>query len=133
MKYFKEIDGKLVEPPKNYRKNDGSVIINYNLNEEQLIQDGYRQYTDEEIQRYNQNNEEKTPMIQSMSFSKLKVKEKLMEMEIWETLKASLTENEYEDLLLAKDLAFDNPTFVKFYNQLKEQIENIDDILMQCI
>lgn len=133
MKYFKEIDGKLVEPPKNYRKNDGSVIINYNLNKEQLIQDGYRQYTDEEIQRYNQNNEEKTPMIQSMSFSKLKVKEKLMEMEIWETLKASLTENEYEDLLLAKDLAFDNPTFVKFYNQLKEQIENIDDILMQCI
>ena len=131
MKYYKEINGKLVEPPKNLRKPDGSYIINYNLNEEQLIKDGYLQYTDTQVQVIN--NEEETLNVQNMTFSKLKVKEKLVEIGIWETLKESLTENEYEDLLLAKDLAFDNPTFIKFYIQLKDQIENIDDILMTCI
>ena len=79
------------------------------------------------------NNESEIESIENKSFSKLKVKEKLVELGIWETLKNSLSESEYEDLLLAKDLAFDNVTFVKFYNQLKEQIPNIDAILMECI
>lgn len=136
MKYYKVVNGELVKPPKNYRKKDGSVIINYDLNTEQLIKDGYREFADEEVQFYynNQNNNEvELESIENKSFSKLKVKEKLVELGIWEILKNSLTETEYEDLLLAKDLAFDNPTFVKFYNQLKEQIPNIDAILMECI
>lgn len=135
MEYYKIIDGKLVKPPKNYKRMDGSVIINYNLNINQLIKDGYRPFTDEEIQSFKNENDENTEIdsIENKSFSKLKVKEKLVELGIWETLKSSLTETEYEDLLLAKDLAFDNQTFVKFYNQLKEQIQNIDAILMECV
>ena len=136
MEYYKVIDGKLVKAPKNLKRDDGSVIINYNLNVDQLIKDGYRTMSNEEIQFfYNEqnNNEPEIDSIENKSFSKLKVKEKLVELGIWETLKSSLTETEYEDLLLAKDLAFDNQTFVKFYNQLKEQIPNIDMILKECI
>ena len=72
-------------------------------------------------------------MITSYRFSKLKVKEKLVELNLWSTIKNSLTEDEYEDLLLADDFAFDNELFVKFYNQLKNQLENIDEILMTCV
>lgn len=136
MNYYKIVDGKLIKPPKNYRRDDGSVIINYNLNINKLIEDGYRNFTNEELQAYydeQKNNEAENISIEDRSFSKLKVKEKLVELGIWETIKNSLSESEYEDLLLAKDLAFDNPTFVKFYNQLKDQIQNIDAILMECI
>ena len=134
--YFKIENDKLVTPPRNFKNQDGSIIINFYLNEEKLIEKGYRQFTDEEIIAFNEEHniipETSEPDIRSMSFSKLKVKEKLVELEIWDTLKSSLTDDEYEDLLLAKDLAFDNPTFVKFYDQLKIQIPNIDDILIEC-
>ncbi len=137
MSYFKEINGKLVKPPKNFKNIDGSIICNFNLNEVKLIENGYRNYTDEEVQEFLEANQEETNNesnnIQSYSFSKLKVKEKLVELNIWSSLKESLTEDEYEDLLLAKDLAFDNPIFVKFYNQLKLTIPDIDEILMDCI
>lgn len=130
MSYFKEVNGKLVSPPKNFKNQDGSIIINFNLNEEKLIEQGYRQYTDEEIQQYNA--EQEGPDITSYRFSKLKVKEKLVELNLWTTIKNSLTEDEKDDLFLANDFAFDNTTFVKFYNQLKNQIQNIDEILIQC-
>ena len=137
MSYFKEINGKLVAPPKNFKNIDGSIICNFNLNEVKLIENGYKNYTDEEVQEFLEANQEETSdesnNIQSYSFSKLKVKEKLVELNIWSSLKESLTEDEYEDLLLAKDLAFDNPIFVKFYNQLKLTIPDIDEILMECI
>ena len=137
MSYFKAINGKLVAPPKNFKNIDGSIICNFNLNEVKLIENGYRNYTDEEVQEFLEANQEETNdesnNIQSYSFSKLKVKEKLVELNIWSSLKESLTEDEYEDLLLAKDLAFDNPIFVKFYNQLKLTIPDIDEILMDCI
>lgn len=70
--------------------------------------------------------------IKSMRFSKLKVKQKLVELNLWQTLKDSMSENEYEDLMIADDFAFDNELFVKFYNTLKEQIDDIDNLLLDC-
>lgn len=70
--------------------------------------------------------------IKSMRFSKLKVKQKLVELNLWQTLKDSMSEDEYEDLMIADDFAFDNELFVKFYNTLKEQIDDIDNLLLDC-
>lgn len=70
--------------------------------------------------------------IKSMRFSKLKVKQKLVELNLWQTLKDSMSEDEYEDLMIADDFAFDNELFVKFYNILKEQIDDIDNLLLDC-
>lgn len=70
--------------------------------------------------------------IKSMRFSKLKVKQKLVELNLWQTLKDSMSEDEYEDLMIADDFAFDNELFVKFYNTLKEQINDIDNLLLDC-
>jgi hypothetical protein len=71
--------------------------------------------------------------IKTLRFSKLAVKAKLKELGLWETITKTLNEDEYEDLLIADDFAFDNELFVRVYESLKPQIPNIDEILRQCI
>ena len=71
--------------------------------------------------------------IKTLRFSKLSVKAKLKELGLWETITKTLNEDEYEDLLIADDFAFDNELFVRVYESLKPQIPNIDEILRQCI
>jgi hypothetical protein len=74
-----------------------------------------------------------TADITKKRFSKLAIKYKLKELGIWDIVKASLTDDEYEDLLIADDFAFDNELFVKVYESLKLQIPNIDELLAACV
>ena len=71
--------------------------------------------------------------ILNMRFSKLAVKSKLKELGLWDVIKNQLSEDEYEDLLIADDLAFDNEIFVRVYESLKPSIPNIDEVLKLCI
>ena len=71
--------------------------------------------------------------ILNMRFSKLAVKSKLKELGLWDGVKNQLSEDEYEDLLIADDLAFDNEIFVRVYESLKPSIPNIDEFLKLCI
>lgn len=71
--------------------------------------------------------------ILNMRFSKLAVKSKLKELCLWDVIKNQLSEDEYEDLLIADDLAFDNEIFVRVYKSLKPSIPNIDEVLKLCI
>ena len=69
---------------------------------------------------------------QDYRYSKRKIKNKLVQLGLWETVKENLTADDYEDLILSEDFAFDDQLFVKCYNMLKDKIENIDDLLTQC-
>lgn len=70
--------------------------------------------------------------ITSMRFNKRKIKNKLVQLGFWNIIKSTLTEDEYEDLILSEDFAFDDPLFVKCYQMLKTKIQNIDDLLKSC-
>ena len=52
IKYYKEENNKLVEAPINFVNNDGSVICNFNINIQKMLEKGYNPYTDEEVQTY---------------------------------------------------------------------------------
>lgn len=133
MKYYKEQNNQLIEAPINFIEQDGTMIFNFNINEIKLLEYGYKAMTDQEVEYYYSDKEKAEDNIELYRFSKLKVKEKLVELNLWNTIKNSLTDDEYENLLLANDLAFDNEIFIKFYNQLKQQLPNINEILKQCI
>ena len=133
MKYYKEQNNQLIEAPINFIEQDGTMIFNFNINEIKLLEYGYKAMTDQEVEQYYSDKEKAEDNIELYRFSKLKVKEKLVELNLWNTIKNSLTDDEYENLLLANDLAFDNEIFIKFYNQLKQQLPNINEILKQCI
>lgn len=69
---------------------------------------------------------------QDYRYNKRKIKNKLVELGYWSLIKENLTEDEYQNLILSEDFAFDDELFVKCYNMLKDKIENIDDLLTQC-
>ena len=77
--------------------------------------------------------QEPVKKLTDMRFSKLAVKCKLKELGLWDGIKEQLSEDEYEDLLIADDFAFDNELFVKVYESLKPSIPNIDEILKACV
>lgn len=138
MKYYKIEDNKLIEAPINFTTQDNITICNFNINQEKLLEYGYIPLSEQDIQNFNKKQEDnkkenQIKNITSYRFSKLKVKQKLSELRLWNSIKNALTQDQYQDLLLANDFSFDNEIFVKFYNQLKLKIENIDEILIQCI
>jgi hypothetical protein len=63
--------------------------------------------------------QEPVKKLTDMRFSKLAVKGKLKELGLWDGIKEQLSEDEYEDLLIADDFAFDNELFVRVYESLK--------------
>jgi len=126
--YGKIIDGKFEEAPVNFKTENG-IIINFNLNKKMMKKYGYKAFTEQEIQELNPVVE--VP-IQALKFSKLKVKNALSDLGLWVEVKNTMTEEEYEDFMIAQDLSFDNEAFVKFYNLLKLQVSNIDDVLRGC-
>lgn len=87
-----------------------------------ILAAGYVEYTPVKIQ---------IP-ITKMRFNKRKIKNKLVQLGFWSIIKSTLSEDEYEDLILSEDFAFDDPLFVKCYQMLKDKIENIDDLLKSC-
>lgn len=104
---------------------------------EEQIHELYSEISSSLFDKIEQEVQEQEPEIDkeilNMRFSKLAVKSKLKELGLWDGVKNQLSEDEYEDLLIADDLAFDNEIFVRVYESLKPSIPNIDEFLKLCI
>jgi hypothetical protein len=120
-------DGKNFSTP--IKIHDGNKVI-FTNNHEAILKAGYKVLEKQAPIKMPKRTME--DILKSSRFSKLKVKEALVKLNLWENVKGQLTPDEYEDLMIADDLSFDNAIFVKFYNILKEQIKNIDKILIKC-
>lgn len=120
-------------------KNNGQIII---TNDEEIILDhGFEIYTPPVIEPV------ETPIdITTLRFNKRKVKNLLVEYNLWDDVKSSLTEDEYQDLILSEDFAFDDELFVRTYENIKKIVEDgqlslsgfpsgetVDDLLLTCV
>ncbi len=73
------------------------------------------------------------PALTGLVFSKYKVAQKLMELGIWESVKAGLSESQKDFLYLAQDFSLNDANFAALYEQLKPQIPNMDVLLRECV
>ena len=134
MKLYKNIKTNKIEKApialdKIIKDKDGNDInvVSFTTDEKIILASGYEIYTPP-----------KAPVIdvhqrvKRMRFSKRKVKTKLVELKLWDFVKNSLSEDEYEDLMLSNDFAFDDDLFERVYNMLQVKIDNIDELLIQC-
>ena len=70
--------------------------------------------------------------LEDLTFSKYKVVQKLMELGMWESIKAKLTDTQKDFLYLAQDFRIEDPNFYAIYAQLQPSISNIDVLLREC-
>lgn len=128
-------------------KDNGQIII---TNDEEIILDhGFEIYTPPVIETV------ETPIdITTLRFNKRKVKNLLVNVGLWDDVKSSLTEDEYQDLILSEDFAFDDELFVRTYENIKKIVEEdpqtlsglltgylsglpsgdtVDDLLLMCV
>ena len=70
--------------------------------------------------------------LEDLTFSKYKVVQKLMELGMWESIKANLTDTQKDFFYLAQDFRIDDPNFYAIYAQLQPSISNIDVLLREC-
>ena len=96
--------------------------ITYTNNQKLILEAGYIVYTPKKVQID----------VKRLRFNKRKIKNKLVQLGYWNLIKQTLTEDEYEDLILSEDFAFDDEIFVKCYQMLKTKIKDIDAILKEC-
>lgn len=101
-------------------------VVTYTKDEKLILANGYQIYVPPKI-------EPTVIDIKQQRFSKYKVKQELQKLGLWIAVKQMITDQMYEDLLLADDFAFDDPSFVGVYEALKSQIKNIDQILLSCV
>lgn len=97
-----------------------------------MTNNGWEDWTQEQINTWN-NNHPVTFDVKEHVYSIRQVVDKLRELGLWEGIKSSLTEEQQENINISRELAFDDTTFSQLYDQLKTQIENIDEILKECI
>ena len=71
--------------------------------------------------------------LEDLTFSKYKVVQKLMDLGLWESIKAGLTDFQKDFLYLAQDFRMDDPNFYAIYSQLQPNIPNIDTLLRECV
>ena len=71
--------------------------------------------------------------LEDLTFSKYKVVQKLMDLGLWESIKAGLTDSQKDCLYLAQDFRMDDPNFYAIYSQLQPNIPNIDTLLRECV
>ena len=71
--------------------------------------------------------------LEDLTFSKYKVVQKLMDLGLWESTKAGLTDSQKDFLYLAQDFRMDDPNFYAIYSQLQPNIPNIDTLLRECV
>ncbi len=71
--------------------------------------------------------------LEDLTFSKYKVVQKLMDLGLWESIKAGLTDSQKDFLYLAQDFRMDDPNFYAIYSQLQPNIPNIDTLLWECV
>lgn len=139
MKYYKKDEKIYTAPIKIHRakdivekikQEDGTEkqvkktieIVTYTNDQKLILEAGYQVFTPKKVQI----------SVEKMRFNKRKIKNKLVELGYWNLIKQTLTEDEYEDLILSEDFAFDDEIFVKCYQMLKTKIEDIDSILKEC-
>ena len=70
--------------------------------------------------------------LEDLTFSKYKVVQKLMELGMWESIKAKLTDTQKDFLYLAQDFRIKDPNFYAIYAQLQPSISNIEALLREC-
>lgn len=97
-------------------------VVVYTTDEKTIFANGYTKYVPNK----------KGLTKQHYRYNKRKIKNKLVELGLWETVKEKLTADEYEDLILSEDFSFDDPLFVNCYDMLKPMIKNIDELLVEC-
>lgn len=71
--------------------------------------------------------------LEDLTFSKYKVVQKLMDLGLWESIKAGLTDSQKDFLYLAQDFRMDDPNFYAIYSQLQPNIPNINTLLRECV
>ena len=71
--------------------------------------------------------------LEDLTFSKYKVVQKLMDLGLWESIKAGLTDSQKDFLYLAQDFRMEDPNFHAIYSQLQPNIPNIDTLLRECV
>lgn len=134
MKLYKNIKTNKIERApialaKVIKDKDGNDInaTSFTNDEQVILASGYEIYTPPKAPVMDVHQR-----VKKMRFSKRKVKAKLVELKLWDLVKTSLSEDEYEDMMLSSDFAFDDELFERVYNMLQEKIANIDDLLIQC-
>ncbi len=132
MPYVKFVDGIVEYPPINYGN-----IINVNLDEDWLIANGYENKTEEEIQKYIEDNTPSTPDPgtdipvddEPKKYSTLMIIRALGD--DWEKYRTKLEAYGYLDQFFAANYLLEtDPLFVEF---LKEVPPEIKDQLDKCI
>ena len=71
--------------------------------------------------------------LEELTFSKYKVVQKLMDLELWSDIKAGLTDDQKDFLYLAQDFKLSDPNFYDIYSRLQPNIPNIDIFLRECV
>ena len=66
-------------------------------------------------------------------FSKYKLKIELQELNMWNDVWNSLTDDQKENLYLCQELDLNDNNFKSMYDYFKLKMPFIDDILMRCI
>ena len=118
--YCKIENGRPVYPP----KNDG-CHFNVDVDPDWLAAHGYTDMTPEQIAAA------VTPIVTAKKYSKYKLKLELQKLNLWDTFKGALTEDEYETFLLVQELASDDENFTSTLEKFKS-IQNYEAILSAC-
>ena len=72
-------------------------------------------------------------------FSKYKVKTAMQAIQteagisLWESVKNTLNDNQYEDMLLAQDFSLSDDSFMEIYTQFTNSGIDVDKILKECV
>ena len=139
MRYFYMEDGILTEylgviksnaEMAGYAKYEGTKSVDWlKLDEEGVIQE----LTQEEYEALHPFDPTKHV------FSKYKVKTAMQAIQtesgisLWQSVKNSLNDDQYEDMMLAQDFSLSDDSFMAVYTQLSNSGVDVDTILKECV
>ena len=139
MRYFYMEDGVLTEylgviksnaEMAGYAKYEGTKSVDWlKLDEEGVIQE----LTQEEYDALHPFDPTKHV------FSKYKVKTAMQAIQtesgisLWQSVKNSLNDDQYEDMMLAQDFSLSDDSFMAVYTQLSNSGVDVDTILKECV
>ena len=87
--WYKEIDEKLIPPPVNFTAPDGRTICNFNLSPELMLEFGWRDWTDAEVEEWHRQHPEPEPPLPTV-FTKLAIRRAMRQLGIEAKLDALL-------------------------------------------
>jgi len=128
--YMKIENGAVVLPPKN---DPETGAFNVHLSPEWLSSHGFEDWTDERLADWREENV--APSARIFRYSKLKLIAALKRRSLWETVKAAIVANGYEDEWQAcQELSSDHPDWDDIINGFKVFVpaEEVDAILAEA-